>query len=75
MIEVRHPVKRPHFDFHIATIFIDHELNVPIRYASYSWPTEEGGEPVLLEEYTYLDVKLNVGLTDADFDPDEYDFP
>jgi hypothetical protein len=75
MIEVRHPVKQPHFDFHIATIFIDRELHVPIRFASYSWPTEEGGEPVLLEEYTYLDVKLNVGLTDADFDPNEYGFP
>lgn len=34
-------------------------------------------KPVLEEEYTYMDVKLNVGLTDEDFDPDNktYQFP
>jgi hypothetical protein len=77
LIEVKHPERRPYFDFHIARIFIDDELNIPIRYAAYSWPEADGGEPVLLEEYTYLDVRLNVGLSDADFDPDnpDYDFP
>ena len=32
------------------------------------WPREKGGPPELLEEYTYLDLKLNNGFTDADFD-------
>ena len=52
-------------------------MNVPIRYAAYSWPKDPGGKPVLEEEYTYLDVKLNVGLGEIDFDPDNpgYDFP
>ena len=68
VIEVRHPVKRPHFDFHLATVYIDKELNVPIRYAAYSWPSAPGGKPVLEEEYTYLDLELNVGLKDSDFD-------
>ncbi len=45
-----------------------YELNVPIRYESYDWPTEKGGEPILVEEYTYLNLKLNNGLTDLDFD-------
>jgi hypothetical protein len=77
LVKVTHPKRREHFEFHVAEIFIDNELNVPIRFASYGWPAEIGGEPVLLEEYTYLDVKLNVGLTDSDFDPDnsEYGFP
>ena len=35
-----------------------------------SWPETPGGEPPLEEEYTYLDVELNVGLKDSDFDPD-----
>ncbi|MGH7927183.1 MAG: DUF1571 domain-containing protein, partial [Candidatus Binatia bacterium] len=70
LLEVRHPVPRPYFDFHIARVFIDDELNVPIRYAAYTWPQQEGAEPPVIEEYTYLDLKLNVGLTDADFDPD-----
>ncbi len=67
-IEVIHPVPRRNFRFHLARIFVDDELNVPIRYEAYSWPTTPGGAPELIEEYTYLDLKLNVGLTDADFD-------
>lgn len=77
MIEVIHPDPSEQFDFYRARICIDNELNVPIYYAAWSWPEERGGDPVLLEEYTYRDLKLNVGLTDADFDPDnpEYDYP
>ena len=68
-IQVTHPVPRQNFIFHMARIFIDDELNFPIRYEAYDWPAKTGGKPELLEEYTYLNLKLNVGLTDADFDP------
>lgn len=76
LIQVTHPEKRPEYDFHICRVFIDKELQVPIRYAAYGWPETEGGKPTLEEEYTYLNMKLNVGLTDADFNPDNpnYDF-
>ena len=77
LIEVIHPVQRDHFTFHRAHIYIDDALGVPVRYAAWSWPAEPGGEPLLEEEYTYRNIKLNVGLTDADFDPDNqaYNFP
>lgn len=76
LIEIIHPQERDHFEFHIAKIFIDDELNIPLRYAAYSWPKEEGGKPVLEEQYTFTDVELNVGLTDQDFDTKnpEYNF-
>ncbi len=67
-IQVVHPTPRRNFRFHIARIYVDDELNVPIRYESYDWPEKEGGRPQLLEEYTYLNLKLNNGFTDADFD-------
>ncbi|NUQ64641.1 MAG: DUF1571 domain-containing protein [Pirellulales bacterium] len=67
-IRVTHPVRRSYFRYHKAEIFLDDELQVPVRFASYGWPEEEGGEPRLLEEYTFTDVHLNVGLTDRDFD-------
>jgi Protein of unknown function (DUF1571) len=67
LLEVKHPVARDYFDFHIAQIYIDTEYNVPIRYAAYTWPEAGSDKPVLLEEYTYLKLKLNVGLTDNDF--------
>lgn len=68
-IEVVFPVQRDGIKFHKAQIFVDQQLEMPVRYAAYSWPKEAGGEPPLLEEFTYVNVKLNVGLTDKDFDP------
>jgi hypothetical protein len=67
-IQVVHPVPRRNFLFNLARIFVDDELNVPIRYESYDWPKEPGASPELIEEYTYLNLKLNNGFTDADFD-------
>lgn len=68
LISVVHPVERPHFDFYRAEIFIDDQLRIPIRYAAYVWPKSPGGEGELLEEYTYQNLKVNVGLKDIDFD-------
>ncbi len=74
--EVNHPVERSHFRFHIAQMFIDDEMQLPTRYVAYGWPEEPGEQPPLLEEYTYRQIRVNVGLTDADFDPanPEYHF-
>jgi hypothetical protein len=69
IIEVNHPVPRRNFLFNKALIYVDDELNVPIRYEAYTWPKTPGGPPQLDEEYTYLNMKVNVGLTDADFEP------
>jgi hypothetical protein len=67
-IQVKHPVPRRNFLFYEARIFVDDELNVPIRYESYDWPKEKGVPADLMEEYTYMNLKLNNGFTDADFD-------
>ena len=69
VIRVLHPIQRPHFEFHRAEIFIDDDLKIPVRYAAFYWPTKAGGEDDLLEAYTYTNVKVNIGLTNADFDP------
>ena len=68
LIEVVHPVPRQSFTFHVARIFVDKEWNLPIRYESYDWPRKAGEKPKIIEAYTYLNLKINVGLTDADFD-------
>jgi len=75
-IEVVHPFPRREFLFHLAKIYVDSEHNLPTRYEAYEWPQEAGGAPVLTEEYTYTNLKLNNGFTDKDFDPNnpEYDF-
>ena len=68
VLQVMHPVQRPHFEFHRAEIFIDNQLNIPVRYAAYFWPSKPGEQDALLEAYTYTNVKVNVQLSDADFD-------
>lgn len=68
-LQVVHPVpRRKDFIFHMAKIYVDAEHNLPVRYEAYDWPAEEGGPPLLVEEYTYLNLKLNNGFTDHDFD-------
>jgi hypothetical protein len=54
-------------EFYLARVYIDNELQVPIHYEAFGWPDSPEGDPQLLEQYTYRNLKLNVGLTDDDF--------
>lgn len=67
-IRITHPRRQEGLDFHMAHVFLDEQWRLPVRLDFYDWPATEGGEPALLGEYTYQDVKINVGLSDADFD-------
>ena len=67
-IEVVHPTQRPYFNFCKALVYIDDEMNIPVSYEAYEWPDTPGGEPKLIEQYTYVDVELNNDFTDADFE-------
>jgi hypothetical protein len=67
-IQVEHPHARPNFRYHLARVFIDNEMNIPTRFEAYDWPQQAGTAPQLVEEYTYMNVKLNNGFTDIDFD-------
>ena len=77
LLEITHPVKRKHFDYHIAKIYIDNEYEIPTGYEGYLWPEKEGEDPPLLEKYFYLELKLNCEFEDVDFDVTnpKYDYP
>jgi hypothetical protein len=68
LLEVVHPVPRQNFRFHKAEVFIDNELLLPVRYAAYMWPEQPGQAPPLEESYTYVNLEINKGFTNADFD-------
>ena len=68
-IQSIHPVPRKHFRYHLARIFIDDELQMPVRFEAFLWPHKKDGNPVLVEQYTYVNIKLNNGFTDEDFNP------
>jgi hypothetical protein len=61
----------------LACVFIDNEWHFPIRVEIYELPQDRSKQPQLVEEYTYKDLKLNNGYSDADFDPKnrQYKFP
>jgi hypothetical protein len=65
--EVLHPKEASGLKFHLARIFVDEQYKYPVRYEAYSWPLTPGGSPQLEEAYSYLDLKVNNGFTDADF--------
>jgi hypothetical protein len=68
MIETVHPSRQEGFLHHKVRLYIDHEHGLPIRFEAYDWPRRRDAAAELLEEYTYLDLKTNVGLTEHDFD-------
>jgi len=69
VLQVTQPTKAPALEFYQAQVFIDDAINLPIRYIAYDWPSRPEVPPQVLEEYNYLNLKINVGLTDEDFDP------
>lgn len=66
-IECTHPVPRRQFQYHLSRLYIDATSNLPVRIENYAFPAAQGQEPLLVEEYTYLKVQANVGLTNNDF--------
>jgi len=60
----------PECPLHTVQMFVDEVQQVPIRFVAYHWPAEIEAMPQLMEEYTYLDLQLNVGLVDDDFSRD-----
>lgn len=76
VIESSHPRPRQQFPFQMTRLYIEKESRLPIRVENYGFPRRPGDRPPLLEEYTYTNVRVNVGLTDRDFDRNnpEYKF-
>jgi len=68
LIETVHTKRSPSFLFHKVRLFIDTELGLPVRFEGYDWPRNPGGAEELVEEYTYSDIRINVGLGEQDFD-------
>ncbi len=77
-LQIVSPRAKPGFRLAKARIYLDEEWNVPVRYEAYEFPEgDDTGEPILVEQYIYENVKFNQGLTNADFshENEAYDFP
>jgi len=69
MLRITHPLRRDGLQFFSASMSIDSELHVPVRFDVYDWPETPGQQPPLMAEFTYTNVTLNVDLDDASFEP------
>jgi hypothetical protein len=69
-VEITHPRRAKGLEFYRGVVFADDEWHLPVRVEGYDWPKAEGEDPPLLGEFTYTDVKINVGLPDSDFVPE-----
>jgi hypothetical protein len=67
LLRIVHPARQEGLVFHIASVYVDAELQVPVRIEAYDWPEETGAEPPLLAEYTYTNLKLNQNLSEDMF--------
>jgi hypothetical protein len=69
MLRISHPLRRDGLQFFSASMSIDSELHVPVRFDVYDWPDTPDHKPPLMAEFTYTNVTLNVHLDDAIFTP------
>lgn len=69
MLRITHPLRSDGLQFFTASMSIDDELHVPVRFDVYDWPETPGQPPPLVSEFTYTNVALNVNLDDAAFAP------
>jgi hypothetical protein len=68
-VETIHPTNGGgQFYAYRSVVYFDKETHLPIRVETYDWPRAGGpayGE--LVESYSYLQLRFNVGLGDAAF--------
>ena len=69
MLRITHPLRRDGLQFFSASVSIDSELHVPVRFDVYDWPEAPGQQPPLISEFTYTNVTLNTDLDDTTFAP------
>lgn len=70
VIETSHSTRSDDIKFAQTRLYLDAKTHLPVRSQRYVFPRRKKDDtPVLYEEYTYLEMKTNVGLKDLDFDP------
>ena len=67
-VETTHPTNPDNrFWFYRNVLYFDKETKLPIRAECYQWPRKDGEQPELVEVYSYVNMKLNVGLSEEVF--------
>lgn len=68
VIESSHPEPRRQFNYHKVRLWVDTATGIPVRMQKFGFPRKAGDKAPIIEEYTFMDLKTKVRLTDVDFD-------
>jgi hypothetical protein len=76
VVQITYAEKTADVRYQSSRLYIDNATSLPVRLQNWEFAAKAGGEPVLVEDYYYSNLKTNVGLKDIDFDPENsaYDF-
>ena len=67
-VDMIHPANRDGRYLHYRDIvYFDQESHLPVRMEAYDWPRYQGDAGDLLEMYSYVSLRFNVGLRDDIF--------
>ena len=60
----------------MTRLYINKADGLPARVEQFGFPAKSGDAAPIVEQYTFMNVKTNVGLSDVDFDENnpKYDF-
>jgi len=68
VIEVKSNKKRKESPFQMTRLYIDAKSNLPVRIQNYDFPARPQDKPLLVEDYFYSSLKMNVSMKDIVFD-------
>lgn len=68
-LQVTHSKKDALAELYVTRLSFDRETKLPVKFQQFGFPDRPGDEPPLVEEFSYSDIRMDVGLTDADFNP------
>jgi hypothetical protein len=74
VVEIDHHRPQAGLTYKVGRVYVEKETRLPVQAELYGWPEAPGDEPPLLEQYIYTNVKTNIGLVDADFDPQNREY-
>lgn len=68
-VQITHKKAHRELKYSLSRVYFDKQTKLPVRAERFGWPRRQGEKAPLVEEYTYSNVRTNVGLKNADFDP------
>jgi hypothetical protein len=65
-VETIHPARKEFLHYR-SVVYFDQQNHLPIRVECYDWPRAQGDPGQLTEVFSFVNLRLNVGLSDAVF--------